>query len=85
MSAWFSHFDQATARWVGNPVGFSLALAVVVVWVVTGPITNYSDTWQFVINTGTTIVTFLMAFLIQNTQNRDTTASHLRLSELGWG
>jgi low affinity Fe/Cu permease len=59
-----------------------LAVAIVVVWIVTGPIFNYSDTWQLVINTGTTIITFLMVFLIQNTQNRDTMALQLKLSEL---
>jgi len=78
----FSQFAQATAWWTGHPVAFLLAMAVVVAWVVTGPIFNYSDTWQLVINTGTAIVTFLMVFLIQNTQNRDTLAIQLKLSEL---
>jgi len=82
MNAWFAHFAQQTAHWTGHPAVFLLAVAVVVAWVVTGPIFNYSDTWQLVINTGTTIVTFLMVFLIQNTQNRDTLALQLKLSEL---
>ncbi|HEX5211343.1 MAG TPA: low affinity iron permease family protein [Pseudolabrys sp.] len=78
----FSHFAQATALWTGHPYTFLLAVAVVLAWIVTGPIFDYSDTWQLVINTGTTIVTFLMVFLIQNTQNRDTLAIQLKLSEL---
>ena len=79
---YFSHFAQHISHASGQPTTFFLALAVVVVWGITGPIFNYSDTWQLVINTGTTIVTFLMVFLIQNTQNRDTLAFHLKLSEL---
>jgi low affinity Fe/Cu permease len=79
---WFAHFAQATAAWSGHPLAFLLAATVVIVWIVTGPIFNYSDTWQLVINTGTTIVTFLMVFLIQNTQNRDMMAVQLKLSEL---
>jgi low affinity Fe/Cu permease len=78
----FSNFAQRISRASGHPVAFVLAVAVVVVWAVTGPVFNYSDTWQLVINTGTTIVTFLMVFLIQNTQNRDTMALQLKLSEL---
>ena len=78
----FSQFAQTTALWTGHPAAFFLAGAVVLVWIVTGPIFDYSDTWQLVINTGTTIVTFLMVFLIQNTQNRDTLAIQLKLSEL---
>ena len=78
----FTRFAQATSRWTGHPIAFLLAMAVVIVWIVSGPIFNYSDTWQLVINTGTTIVTFLMVFLIQNTQNRDTMAVQLKLSEL---
>ena len=78
----FSKFAQHTALWTGHPVAFLLATALIVVWIVTGPIFHYSDTWQLVINTGTTIVTFLMVFLIQNTQNRDTLAVQLKLSEL---
>jgi low affinity Fe/Cu permease len=82
LAARFSKFAQATAVWTGQPATFLLAAAVVGVWIVTGPLFNYSDTWQLVINTGTTIVTFLMVFLIQNTQNRDTLAIQLKLSEL---
>jgi low affinity Fe/Cu permease len=82
LTAYFTKFAQATAQWTGHPAAFLLALTVVVVWIVTGPVFNYSDTWQLVINTGTTIVTFLMVFLIQNTQNRDMMAVQLKLSEL---
>ena len=82
LSARFSHFAQTIAIWSGHPTAFLLAALVIVVWVITGPIFNYSDTWQLVINTGTTIVTFLMVFLIQNTQNRDMLAVQLKLSEL---
>ena len=78
----FSHFAQQISLWSGHPVTFTLAVAVVIVWGVTGPIFDYSDTWQLVINTGTTIVTFLMVFLIQHTQNRDTLSLQLKLSEL---
>jgi low affinity Fe/Cu permease len=82
LSQQFSKYAQATAWWAGQPVAFLLAVLVVLVWIVTGPIFNYSDTWQLVINTGTTIVTFLMVFLIQNTQNRDILTVQLKLSEL---
>lgn len=82
VSQQFSQLAHATSIWTGQPVAFLLAVAVVIVWAATGPIFNYSDTWQLVINTGTTIVTFLMVFLIQNTQNRDTLAIQLKLSEL---
>jgi low affinity Fe/Cu permease len=78
----FSEFARGISQWTGNSSAFLLAVAVVLVWVVTGPLFDYSDTWQLVINTGTTIVTFLMVFLIQNTQNRDTLAIQLKLSEL---
>ena len=78
----FSEFARAISLWTGNPGAFLLAVVVVLVWVLTGPLFHYSDTWQLVINTGTTIVTFLMVFLIQNTQNRDTLAIQLKLSEL---
>jgi low affinity Fe/Cu permease len=73
---------NATAAWTGRPAAFLLAFSVVVIWGVTGPLFHYSDTWQLVINTGTTIVTFLMVFLIQNTQNRDTLALQVKLAEL---
>jgi low affinity Fe/Cu permease len=78
----FSEFAQRTSHAAGSPIAFLLAVLVIVIWGVTGPIFNFSDTWQLIINTGTTIVTFLMVFLIQNTQNRDTLAFHLKLSEL---
>lgn len=82
LSAGFSHFAQKVASWSGHPLAFLLAVATILVWIVTGPMFNYSDTWQLIINTGTTIVTFLMVFLIQNTQNRDMLAVQLKLSEL---
>ena len=82
LSHGFAHFAQATAHWTGHPAVFLLAVAVVLVWVLTGPIFNYSDTWQLVINTGTTIITFLMVFLIQHTQNNDTAAVHIKLDEI---
>ena len=78
----FSRFSQLISLWTGHPLAFLFAVTLVIVWVLTGPIFKYSDTWQLVINTGTTIVTFLMVFLIQNTQNRDTLAIQLKLSEL---
>jgi low affinity Fe/Cu permease len=78
----FARFSRATARVTGSPVSFFLAVLVIVAWAVTGPLFHYSDTWQLVINTATTIVTFLMVFLIQNTQNRDATAMHIKLDEL---
>jgi low affinity Fe/Cu permease len=78
----FSRMAQVFAGWAGHPMAFLLAILVVVVWAGLGPIFNYSDTWQLVINTGTTIVTFLMVFLIQNTQNRDILTVQLKLSEL---
>jgi low affinity Fe/Cu permease len=81
-TSWFTSFAKKTARATGKPTAFMLAAAVIVVWVVTGPIFKFSDTWQLVINTGTTIVTFLMVFLIQNTQNRDSEALQVKLDEL---
>jgi low affinity Fe/Cu permease len=81
-SGFFSHTAQWTSRQCGRPLTFSLAVAVILVWAITGPMFHYSDTWQLVINTGTTIVTFLMVFLIQNTQNRDSAAVQLKLDEL---
>ena len=80
--AWFHAFSAKTSALVGTPWAFILAAAVIVAWAATGPVFHYSDTWQLVINTGTTIVTFLMVFLIQNTQNRDARALHLKLDEL---
>lgn len=84
-SYWSGIFSQAacaTARFTGQPLAFLTAAGLVVLWGVTGPLFNYSDTWQLVINTSTTIVTFLMVFLIQHTQNRDTLALQVKLSEL---
>jgi low affinity Fe/Cu permease len=78
----FSRFANWTAGAIGHPAAFAMAAAVVVLWLVTGPIFGFSDTWQLVINTGTTIVTFLVVFLIQNTQNRDGAALQLKLDEL---
>ncbi|HVF99459.1 MAG TPA: low affinity iron permease family protein [Chloroflexia bacterium] len=78
----FGRFAKLTARAMGHPAAFALALLTIIAWVVTGPIFGFSDTWQLVINTGTTIVTFLMVFLIQNTQNRDSIAMQLKLDEL---
>ncbi len=79
---WYSRFAKAAAHFCGRPRVFTLAVAVIVVWVITGPMFGFSDTWQLVINTGTTIITFLMVFLIQNTQNRDTEAIQVKLDEL---
>jgi low affinity Fe/Cu permease len=81
-TASFSRFAKWIAFNTGRPLAFRLALFVVVAWALTGPIFHYSDTWQLVINTGTTIVTFLMVFLIQHTQNRDSQALHVKLDEL---
>src|SRR6201988_1872433 len=78
----FSRFAKWTARATGHPAAFMAAASIVVVWGVAGPIFKYSDTWQLVINTGATIVTFLMVFLIQNSQNRDNAAIQLKLDEL---
>src|SRR5580765_6123820 len=78
----FTRFAKATARASGHPVTFGLALLVIVVWSVTGPLFHFSDTWQLVINTGTTIVTFLMVFLIQRSQNKDSLAIQLKLNEI---
>jgi low affinity Fe/Cu permease len=78
----FDRFASVVTRFAGSPVAFGLAVITVVVWVVTGPVFHYSDGWQLVINTGTTIVTFLMVFLIQQSQNKDSVALHLKLNEL---
>jgi len=80
--SWFVRFAKATSRATGSPMAFGLALMVVLAWLLSGPIFHWSDTWQLVINTGTTIVTFLMVFLIQNTQNRDSEAVQVKLDEL---
>jgi low affinity Fe/Cu permease len=81
-SAWYSRFAKATARFSGRPRTFTIAVSIILIWIISGPIFDFSDTWQLVINTGTTIVTFLMVFLIQNTQNRDTEAIQVKLDEL---
>jgi low affinity Fe/Cu permease len=78
----FGHFAKGVSRRAGHAVSFVLALLVIVAWAVTGPLFGFSDTWQLVINTGTTIVTFLMVFLIQNSQTRDSEAMHIKLDEL---
>lgn len=82
MADFFVRLSQRVSCAMGTPWAFLLALTTIVVWAVTGPLFGFSDTWQLVINTGTTIVTFLMVFLIQNTQNRDARAIHLKLDEL---
>ena len=78
----FRKFAQITSQAVGSSWAFILAVTIIAAWAITGPMFHYSDTWQLVINTGTTIITFLMVFLIQNTQNRDAKAIHLKLDEL---
>ena len=75
-------FARKATQWTGRPSAFAIAVAIIVVWLATGPIFHYSDTWQLVINTGTTVVTFLMVFLIQHAQNKDTRAIELKLNEL---
>ena len=79
---WFVRFAQWVSHATGRPLAFFLALATILIWGALGPVFGYSDTWQLVINTGTTIVTFLMVFVIQNTQNRDTAAMHIKIDEL---
>jgi low affinity Fe/Cu permease len=78
----FNKLAQSTAKFTGHPVCFCMAMAVIVIWAATGPLFGFSEVWQLVINTGTTIITFLMVFLIQNTQNRDTEAMQIKLDEL---
>jgi low affinity Fe/Cu permease len=80
--SWFTRLTKGTAHVTGRPVTFVVAAAVILAWAVTGPVFSFSDTWQLVINTGTTIVTFLMVFLIQSTQNRDTEAMQVKLDEI---
>ena len=80
--SWFTRFAKTTSRMAGQPIAFGIAAGVVVLWIVSGPVFGFSDSWQLVINTGTTIVTFLMVFLIQNTQNRDSEAVQVKLDEL---
>lgn len=82
MNDFFRKFSHSTSNAVGSSWAFLIAVVIIAIWAISGPIFNFSDTWQLVINTGTTIVTFLMVFLIQNTQNRDAKAIHLKLDEL---
>ena len=79
---WFVRFAQSVSQFTGQPVTSFMAVATIVVWAISGPLFGFSDTWQLVINTGTAIVTFLMVFVIQNTQNHDTTAMQIKLDEL---
>src|SRR5277367_5618932 len=79
---WFGRFAATASGWLGSKWASAGAVTVILVWALTGPLFHYSDTWQLVINTGTTIITFLMVFLIQNTQNRDARAINLKLNEL---
>ena len=81
-SSWFTRLAKRTAHATGQPKTFALATLVILAWAVSGPIFDWSDTWQLVVNTGTTIITFLMVFLIQSTQNRDAEAVHVKLDEL---
>lgn len=78
----FDHFASRVTRWAGSPLAFCLALFAVLLWAAVGPIYKFSENWQLVINTGTTIITFLMVFLIQQSQNKDSVALHLKLNEL---
>ncbi|MES2124806.1 MAG: low affinity iron permease family protein [Gemmatimonadota bacterium] len=81
-SSWFTHFSRGASRVSGRPATFLVASGLILLWAVTGPIFHYSDTWQLVINTSTTVITFLMVFVIQSTQNRDSEAMHVKLDEL---
>jgi len=78
----YSRFAKAASKWCGRPRTFTLSVVVIALWIITGPLFGFSDTWQLVINTATTIITFLMVFLIQHTQNRDTEAIQVKLDEL---
>ncbi|HEY1107452.1 MAG TPA: low affinity iron permease family protein [Opitutaceae bacterium] len=80
--SWFTRFARATAHHAGKPATFAVAVGLIVAWAISGPFLGFSNTWQLMVNTGTTIVTVLMVFLIQNTQNRDSQAIHLKLDEL---
>ena len=81
-SSWFTRFTKRTAHATGHPLTFALAVLIIAAWAISGPLFHFSDTWQLVVNTGTTIITFLMVFLIQSTQNRDAQAVHIKLDEL---
>ncbi|MDR6951409.1 low affinity Fe/Cu permease [Ancylobacter sp. 3268] len=78
----FTRFTQTVAHWTGHPATFIGAVGIIMIWAVTGPFVGFNDTWQLIINTSTTIITFLMVFVIQNSQNRDTAAVHIKLDEL---
>ena len=82
LNKWFTHVAEAVSHATGHAVAFIICCAIVIIWAVTGPVFGFSDTWQLIINTGTTIVTFLMVFLIQQSQNKDSVALHLKLNEL---
>ncbi|MFN8638600.1 MAG: low affinity iron permease family protein [Dehalococcoidia bacterium] len=79
---WFGAFSRKVAEWSAHPVGFALAVGLILAWAASGPVFGFSDTWQLVINTSTTVITFLMVFVIQNTQNRDAIAMQLKLDEI---
>jgi low affinity Fe/Cu permease len=81
-AGWFVKFAQEVSHVTGRPIAFALAVSTIVVWGLSGPLFGFSDTWQLVINTATTIITFLMVFVIQNTQNRDTASMHIKIDEL---
>jgi low affinity Fe/Cu permease len=81
-NGWFTKFASEISRFAGKPITFFAAVAIVLVWAVSGPFMGFSEVWQLTINTGTTIITFLMVFIIQNTQNRDTAALHIKIDEL---
>ncbi|AXM94811.1 low affinity iron permease family protein [Pseudomonas plecoglossicida] len=78
----FDRFAQSLANWTGRPMSFGIALLLILAWGISGPLFDFNDTWQLVINTSTTIITFLMVFLIQNTQNRDNDELHIKIDEL---
>lgn len=80
--AWYAQFTKSIARFCGRPIVFVMAVSTILMWIITGPLFDFSDTWQLVINTATTIITFLMVFLIQSSQNRDTEAIQVKLDEL---
>jgi len=82
LNGFFDKFSTRATKLTGSPWAFIIALALIIIWAVSGPLFGFSDTWQLVINTSTTIITFLMVFIIQQTQNKDTTAIHLKLNEL---
>ena len=82
MGTFFQRFAEKASAWLGRPLAFFAAVILVAAWAISGPLFHYSTTWQLVINTGTTIITFLMVFLIQNTQNRENRALHLKIDEL---